>query len=145
MEPDSCKTTFDSFGVQCGEGWRGLYQPLLDLCKLRGIRVLQVKEKFGGLRFYTGAYEAGDSDLTMLIDAAEDYSFKVCEDCGKYGYTYDFDKHENIPKVTTGSSRTSGWIRSLCAGCREKLDLRREAEVVDFKRRQEERKAKDGA
>jgi hypothetical protein len=55
---------------------------------------VQVKEKFGGLRFYTnGATDIQDAYITF----AEMISVRTCEVCGKPG------------------KRTSdGWIRTLC-------------------------------
>lgn len=41
---------------------------------------LQVKEKFGGLRFYTSG---GDTYIRALIDDAESLSFSICEECGR--------------------------------------------------------------
>jgi hypothetical protein len=61
---------------------------------------MQVKEKFGGLRFYTN----GTSDeIHKLISEYESKSYATCEDCGK-----------------PGKSRGSGWIRTLCDECGSK-------------------------
>ena len=85
-----------------GDGW---FQLIWDLCEgiekvsPEGIILQQVKEKFGGLRFYIGA---GTIEVFALIDAAEAKSFEVCEKCGEPG------------KVRGGS-----WIRTLCDGCAE--------------------------
>ena len=114
---------YEMFGVQCSEGWKSLYEPLLELCKLYNIPVLQVKEKFCGLRFYTGAM---DTKIDTLIAAAEHYSYKVCEDCGATGMDY-IESAGFVNRVTTGESRTSTWLRSLCAPCREKWDTARES------------------
>lgn len=79
-----------------GSGWRQL---LWDLCvaleelarqqvaaELEPMRISQVKEKFGGLRFYV-AYGTGlPADKALeLIEAAEDRSSNICEQCGKPG------------------------------------------------------------
>src|ERR1035437_9445771 len=40
----------------------------------------QVKEKFGGLRFYA---DGGDKCTGTLIDDAEDLSYSICEECGR--------------------------------------------------------------
>ena len=78
-----------------GEGWRKLVEPLIDLCKAEGVDILQIKEKFGGLRFYVGA--AGD-EVYNAIDAAEAASFSICEECGAPG------KPANM----------GGWVRTVC-------------------------------
>ena len=78
-----------------GEGWRKLVEPLIDLCKAEGVEILQIKEKFGGLRFYVGS--AGQN-VYDAIDAAEAASFSVCEECGAPGKPVD----------------TSGWTKTAC-------------------------------
>lgn len=54
----------------------------------------QVKEKFGGLRFY---YRGGDSFIEGIATMAESMSYVTCEECGNFG------KPNKI-----------GWIRTLC-------------------------------
>ena len=44
--------------------------------------VMQVKEKFGGLRYYTN-WE--DDYITQKIREAEGMAYKTCEDCGQPG------------------------------------------------------------
>ena len=56
--------------------------------------VAQIKEKFGGLRFY---YDGGDSAVAGMVTMAESWAAHTCEECGK-----------------PGKSRTGGWIRTLC-------------------------------
>lgn len=108
------QTPYALFHVECDKGWKGLYQPLLDLCELKGNTVLQVKEKFGGLRFYW----AGSYDITLLVEAAEEMSYKTCEKCGTYGVDWDKTTKQHIDKVTTGVKDGSFWIKSLCKDCR---------------------------
>lgn len=57
----------------------------------------QVKEKFGGLRFYV---DNADEFTRGLISMTEGASFSTCESCGN-----------------TGSKRDGGWIRTLCDQC----------------------------
>lgn len=67
-----------------GEGWHPLVTELIDDLFTLGWdgRLYQIKEKFGGLRFYTGEV----SDLAaMRIADAEKESVKTCEYCGKEG------------------------------------------------------------
>ena len=54
----------------------------------------QVKEKFGGLRFYVNG--ATDKHLNF-ISFAENMSYRTCEECGAPGKIY-----------------TDGWHRTLC-------------------------------
>lgn len=55
---------------------------------------VQVKEKFGGLRFYVNS--ATDKHWNF-ISFAESMSYRTCEQCGAVGKTY-----------------TDGWHRTLC-------------------------------
>lgn len=87
-----------------GPGWKSIVEPLVDFCFEHRMEIGQVKEKFGGLRFYMNSYESdGDNGvedrnkLRKMIREAEEKSFKICEECGK-----------------PGSLRAGGWLRTLC-------------------------------
>ena len=56
--------------------------------------VVQVKEKFGGLRFY---YDGGDETISGMVRMAEVWADSSCEKCGK-----------------PGVRRSGGWIHTLC-------------------------------
>lgn len=56
--------------------------------------ITQIKEKFGGLRFY---YDGGDGFIRGLETMAEVWASYTCEECGK-----------------PGDRRDGGWIRTLC-------------------------------
>jgi hypothetical protein len=58
------------------------------------IVVRQIKEKFGGLRFY---YDGGDDTIDGMVRMAESWASNVCEECSK-----------------PGKSRNGGWIKTLC-------------------------------
>lgn len=79
-----------------GPGWRKLVEDLIDDLFTLGWNghVFQVKEKFGGLRFYIGE---GNPVIYNRINEAEDLSFHICEECGEPGERY-YD----------------GWIKTLC-------------------------------
>jgi hypothetical protein len=62
--------------------------------KVQQVLTDQVKEKYGGLRFYV---TGGDEYTRGLIDMAEAISFRTCEVCG-----------------SPGRQTKSGWIRTLC-------------------------------
>jgi hypothetical protein len=61
----------------------------------RKVIIAQIKEKFGGLRYYAD----GDIDEQMdgMIDFAESLSYTICEECG-----------------APGKLRSGGWMRTLC-------------------------------
>lgn len=64
-----------------GRGWHSLLDKIFEVLSEEAV-VVQVKEKFGGLRFYTmNTTEEEDK----VIRWAESESFKICEVCGKPG------------------------------------------------------------
>lgn len=98
--------TLMCFGFEHGDGW---YKILDALCgqiqnhldwinreeeKVQQVVAIQVKEKFGELRFY---YEGGDAVVDGMVRMAESWSFNTCEVCGN-----------------PGKRRKGGWIRVLC-------------------------------
>jgi len=99
-----------SFGFECGDGWVGLIDELCgclqwhtDKNSYQQVEAIQVKEKFGGLRFYTNCK---DKYLDGYIDFAEHLSFKVCDQCGS----------------TKDITQTKGWVRTICKKCLEEKD-----------------------
>lgn len=80
----------------CGSGWAPLIEKLIDdLFTLGWDGVLfQVKEKFGGLRFYIGN---GSKEIHDRIYKAEVESQSICIKCGKPAKLY-----------------TDGWWLPLC-------------------------------
>jgi hypothetical protein len=56
--------------------------------------VTQIKEKFGGLRFY---YDGGDAAVIGMVRMAEEMASIACEKCG-----------------APGKLRSGGWITTLC-------------------------------
>jgi hypothetical protein len=56
--------------------------------------VEQIKEKFGGLRFY---YQGGNDTIDGMVRMAESWASIACEECGGIG-----------------TRRSGGWIRTLC-------------------------------
>lgn len=91
-----------NFGFECGDGW----YPLLDSCCAKimeiinnndglGFKADQIKEKYGGLRFYftlkfdanmpIGQKEKLADAIDEIITMAEEKSFEVCETCSAPG------------------------------------------------------------
>lgn len=85
-----------------GPGWRSILESLVKdlLAKGWSGEVSQVKEKFGGLRFYCES--DGAPGIYDRIQEAEDESFKTCEECGAPGRPRDWS-----------------WIKTLCDKCAE--------------------------
>jgi hypothetical protein len=86
----------ESVLAHVGKGWHPLVNRLIDDLFALGWdgSLHQIKEKFGGLRFYTGAISDA---MRKRIHEAESESIRTCEDCGAEG------------KLRYGS-----WIQTLC-------------------------------
>jgi len=106
------ENTHRHFMFECNSGWFdlidilcGKIQSRVDRHSLEQVVALQVKEKFGGLRFYCSG---GDDVTDAYVEFAESLSYKTCENCG-------------IP----GQSRSvRGWVHTSCDSCLEKLQQR---------------------
>jgi len=91
------------FGIETGDGWFKIIDQLsaditlLDEKNGTTTIAVQVKEKYGGLRFYV---ESGSDAVYDLIDAAEEESLKTCEMCGE-----------------PGELRGVGWVSTMCDKC----------------------------
>jgi hypothetical protein len=83
--------------ADCGPGWLPAIIPVLEICEARGIRVVQIKEKFGGLRIYL---DDTDDDVHAAILLAESIASRTCEECG-----------------APGELRGPGWYRTRCDDC----------------------------
>lgn len=84
-----------------GKGWASLINEVFDVYEnIKGtIKIVQVKEKWGGLRIYT---DYSNSTLDEVIRKVEGLSVTICEDCGNAG------------KIIG-----TGWYRTLCTNCEE--------------------------
>jgi hypothetical protein len=84
-----------SFSI--GPGWYSLVANLINELIETGWdkEIHQVKEKFGGLRFYIGY---GDDKIYKIISKYESLSYKTCEDCGEEGE----------------GRGDLGWVQTLC-------------------------------
>lgn len=103
INPDpTLRNNLMAFGFECDKGWYPLIEELIkELDKLpEEIEVLQVKEKFGSLRFYV----LSASDIAYdIIDKYQELSQTTCEIC-----------EDN----TTGRVREKNrWYKSLCDNC----------------------------
>jgi hypothetical protein len=102
-------------GISCGDGW---YTIINELCANIQNHVinenrnnpeednmiceaLQVKEKFGGLRFYI---HGGDDFIKGLVSLAESLSYRTCSECGN---------------KSTQNKKNRGWVHTLCDTCRK--------------------------
>jgi hypothetical protein len=94
------------FHLQCGAGWFSLIDELFTKIKEidDSVKIVQLKEKFGGLRCYTGSVNSLTAEkVWKLISEYENKSYTVCEACGKEG---------TLEKV-------KGWCTTLCNKCKQ--------------------------
>lgn len=103
------------WGISCGDGWYDLIDTLCENIQNRIANVnrnkpeeehlvceaVQVKEKFGGLCFYT---YGSDDYIDGLVSMAESMSYHICTECSKPS-----EKQDN----------NRGWIYTLCESCKE--------------------------
>ena len=95
--------------IECDIGWFDLIDKALNqilmICYETGqeIKIVQIKEKFGGLRIYYDLNLEGEVDedfrqkVEDIIYNAENESYVTCEVCGE-----------------EGKPRKGGWIKTLC-------------------------------
>jgi len=115
----SPRETAMCWGIECGDGWYTLIDRLCYSLQFNTdhnnrpeqgnegrypqVEAVQVKEKWGGLRFYTN----GATDVQQgAIDFAELMSYHICEYCGS----------------TDDVQQTKGYVQSLCVNCRTEKD-----------------------
>ncbi len=96
-------------GFCCGDGW---YDIIYQLCQqlepmvaalgvgASDFQVVQVKEKFGGLRIYA---DGSNDEIEAAINLAGELIVLTCEVCGNAGR-----REEDA----------TGWWKTLCASCR---------------------------
>lgn len=99
---------FPMFGFECGIGWYNVLSTLLSLIdhhfksKYKGVpegfAITQIKEKFGGLRFYI---DGGDDVVYAYIQFAEYVANSTCEFCGS----------------NVAVRKSNGWITTACSCC----------------------------
>lgn len=92
------------WGFEVGSGWleliTKLIEDIIETKPSKNFSIVQVKEKFGGLRVYT---RHGKEEIYNLIDIAEKKSYEVCETCGD-----------------TGTLRRDSWYNVSCDLCHAK-------------------------
>ena len=91
------------WGIDTGDGWFDIINRLskriteIDAREGTTTEAVQVKEKFGTLRFYI---DLGTDDVFAAIEEAERESAVTCEACGK-----------------PGRLRVGGWLTTRCDEC----------------------------
>lgn len=88
--------TLDQALKSVGAGWSSLIHEVFTKLEQVGnpVKIIQVKEKFGGLRVYT---DYVNDELDTFILDVERRSLRICEECG-------------VP----GKIRGGGWYKTFC-------------------------------
>jgi hypothetical protein len=105
---DPITETCMCWGIDTENGW---YWLINELCssiqsyidanqhlEIQQVEAVQVKQKYGSLRFY---YSGGNDDINGMVMFAEKLSYSICENCGS----------------KRGIKHTRGWILTLCSRC----------------------------
>lgn len=85
-----------NFYFECEDGWFDLLcETAFKIYTTGQVPIAtQIKEKFGGLRFYVDSFI---EEVFVIIEGAEAESYTICEVCGK-----------------PGEIRRGGWVKTLC-------------------------------
>ena len=104
--------------IACNEGWYDIIDSLskkisetANKFPYRSMNVVQIKEKFGGLRYYLNYENMQDEDIQNIeniVREAENKSIKTCEDCAA--------------EATLCSPRRY-WMKTLCLQCQNRYDM----------------------
>lgn len=97
-------SNIDEHLIFVGKGWHKIIKDLdsklqktdPDYC------IDQIKEKFGGLRFYTSCLSAAGDEA---VEEAEKLAAKTCEECGCEA------ERQNL----------NGWLKTVCNQCKNSL------------------------
>jgi len=110
-------------GIAVGKGWFDLLNQACRLIQshldwkpeVKQVVAMQVKEKFGGLRFY---YDGGDEYVSGVAAMAEQMSMMLCDECG-----------------APGERGGNGWISVLCPTHRAERDAARKKADEEWEHR----------
>jgi len=95
------------WGFQIPKGWNTLLENLFEEISKTNppdeFMILQIKSKFGGLRFYV---YGSTNEIDEIIQKYEEKSFSTCEICGK----------------SPASPTETRWITTLCDDCHAKKE-----------------------
>lgn len=87
------------WSLSVGSGWKHIVDNAVSEIQTLGGEILQVKEKFGGLRIYVANENPQhEKEIDTIISEAEIKASVTCEECGKPG-TSDYN---------------DVWLKTLC-------------------------------
>ena len=130
---DEPKEPYELFGIECGEGWKKLYQPIIDYIEEYNkdkeeddkIEIYQIKEKLGTLSCYVSKKTC---ELRKMIEDAEAQSYHTCEICGKHINKQIVEHH---------------WIYPMCMECYDSMKERQEKAMEEIAEKIKEKRKTD--
>lgn len=107
--------------IAFGKGWDSILEDLHEQLMFldRKYTIVQIKEKYGTLRFYLG--HGGRSKnvavrlMHLAVDHAEYLSAHTCEECGSSSVRANSER--GIEYDNSVALRDYGWMRTLCDTC----------------------------
>lgn len=105
------RQTCMAWGIGVGDGWFNILDELCAVLEKHGVVAMQIKEKFGTLRFYINnltpdlKFDTKSEEVWDAIDKAERKSATTCEQCG-----------------AEGKLRKGGWLVTLCDKCHKERE-----------------------
>jgi hypothetical protein len=117
----------EPYGLECGDGWKDIIERTHE--KLVYIdpnyTIFQIKEKFGGLRYYYSTLFEHDGIEQNIMDdivrAAEYEASRTCELCGA-----------NNPSDKVGVRSHNYWYFGYCQSCADKHVAERESRYTKY-------------
>lgn len=120
MDRFPCLLADVSGGWSVPPGWNSALEKLCELLEPFGVRCVQAKEKFGGLRFYVeGNAGASAETVRELVHGCEDACWSICMQCG--------GMHDVVCKRMIG-----GWLTTTCASCHAALERERAERLARY-------------
>lgn len=106
--PFNPKETLIGFGFECGPGWSNILDDVFAKISTAqkenflDFKIVQVKEKFGGLRIYYRCSDGRIDIVDQIISEAVKLASKTCEQCGSESELKSYE----------------GWFTTKCEKCR---------------------------
>ncbi len=106
-----------------GNGWTDLIYACHDELVVLDpyYAIVQIKEKFGGLRYYFASNEKTNKDIWdkmhEVVNKYEKLSYKTCEYCGEPGSSSEGDGF---------------WIKTICPTCAASQETSRETSRICY-------------
>jgi len=132
----------EKFHFECGDGWflilNGAFREMMSIKSMTRFKdalypeVMQIKEKFGTMRFYIAPLDGGQEyydRIYTIVTMAETLSHRTCESCGRAAFPQD----QRWMKVHCKWCQTDGrptfnqeWVNGCLEMIEEEKEYKRE-------------------